>query len=298
MHYLRLLRLSNAPTAVADILMGLAVATGSFEPAMRTLLLIGTSLAIYHGGMVLNDVADSEKDKEERPGRPIPSEAISRQLAAWIAGLLILGGASLGVYVGYSSESTITTASACLLPFVVVAYNSRLKSTLLGPWLMGSCRSLNGMLGLGLTSNLNYLFAISPGVLLYITGVTLLARNEANTSNRKQMIQASACSIAGICWLVLYPMFCQLSVCHLAVKQPIIWVALYIVILLMIFRHHTKAIISPTPTRIQKAVVNAIQGLVILNAGLALGYADNFTALTILAMLPIAKIMSLWIPAT
>ncbi len=298
MNCLRLLRLSNAPTAVADILMGLAVATGSFEPAVRTLLLIAASLAIYHGGMVLNDVVDSEKDKEERPDRPIPSGAISRQFAIWLAGLLLLSGASLGAYVGVSNESTITAVSACLLPLTVVAYNSRLKSTLLGPWLMGSCRALNGMLGLGLASNLNYLLAISPGVLLYIAGVTLLARNEANASEKKQLTQATICSTAGIVWLVIYPMICQLSECHLATSQPIIWIALLTIILLMIFRHHTKAILSPTPIRVQKAVVNAIQGLVIINAGLALGYADNFSALTILAMLPIAKLMSLWIPAT
>ena len=90
----------------------------------------------------------------------------------------------------------------------------------------------------------------------------------------------------------------QLSNCHLAAEQPIIWIAIFLIILLMIFRHHTKALLNPRPSRVQKAVVNAIQGLVILNAGLALGYADNFSALTILAMLPIAKLMSLWIPAT
>ena len=174
MHYLRLLRFSNAPTAVADILMGVAVATGSFDPAVRTLLLIAASLAIYHGGMVLNDVVDRDKDQEERPDRPIPSGSVSRKLATLLAGILLTTGTFLGVYLGLVNDSAITTLSACLLPVTVIAYNSRLKSTWLGPWLMGGCRALNGMLGLGLASSLSLILAISPGVLLYIAGVTLL----------------------------------------------------------------------------------------------------------------------------
>ncbi len=298
MSYLRLLRISNGPTAVADILMGVAVATGSFEPVLGTTLLVLASLGIYHGGMVLNDVIDQEKDQEERPERPIPSGAVPLRQAKAFAAILILTGSLLGIYVGIANEAKLTILSAVMLPVFVVAYNSKLKSTALGPWLMGGCRALNGMMGLGLATNLTIVIAISPGVMLYIAGVTLLARNEATKTNRKEITSATFYSVFGIIWICLSPLILNLPECHLGAKQPLIWITLFTIILLMICRHHAKAILKPTPKRVQTAVVNAIQGLVMLNAAIALGYVDYFSAVTILAMLPLAKLLSLWIPAT
>ena len=57
--YARLLRISNAPTALADVWMGYAVANGRLEPTRELLLLSLASLCLYHAGMALNDLHDA-----------------------------------------------------------------------------------------------------------------------------------------------------------------------------------------------------------------------------------------------
>ena len=73
--YLRLCRPANLPTAMADVIAGLAIA-GAFsfdEPKLDTfqvldlLTLIFASVFLYAGGVVLNDVFDVEIDRVERP---------------------------------------------------------------------------------------------------------------------------------------------------------------------------------------------------------------------------------------
>ncbi len=86
--YLELLRPPNVTTAVGDVLAGFAVA-GLGRPWILPWLLAST-MCLYAGGVVLNDVFDLEIDRVERPERPIPSGRVSRQRAA------ILGSALLG----------------------------------------------------------------------------------------------------------------------------------------------------------------------------------------------------------
>ncbi len=81
--YLRLLRLPNVFSALADVLMGWFVArmTWTWQESTQMefaqlALLLGTSVCLYLSGLVLNDVFDYEVDKVERPERPLPSGAI------------------------------------------------------------------------------------------------------------------------------------------------------------------------------------------------------------------------------
>jgi len=93
----RLLRLSLATTAAADVVGG-AVYAGQGWPGMGRLWLpIAASLCVYHGGMVLNDCADAEPDLKTRPERPIPSGAVNPQAALTVAIVLLALGPLLAL---------------------------------------------------------------------------------------------------------------------------------------------------------------------------------------------------------
>src|SRR5688572_14330554 len=90
--YLRLLRLPNVFTAIADVSMGLLFAQGVSGPLETFLCLLAASSLLYLAGMVLNDVFDLEVDRQERPERPLPSGQIPLGFAKALGwGLLTLG---------------------------------------------------------------------------------------------------------------------------------------------------------------------------------------------------------------
>eukprot|EP01041_Mallomonas_annulata_P029156 gene29156-51100_t len=75
--YLQLTRPANIITAIADILAGVTIATFSFSiedinPTKVVFLCLST-IGLYGGGIVFNDIFDLELDKIERPERVIPS---------------------------------------------------------------------------------------------------------------------------------------------------------------------------------------------------------------------------------
>ncbi|MCO6457924.1 MAG: UbiA family prenyltransferase, partial [Pirellulaceae bacterium] len=92
--YLRLLRIPNVFTAVADVTMGFLVVHGGLQPWPAFACLVAASCLLYLAGMVLNDVFDIEVDRRERPERPLPSGRIPLGRARWL-GLGMLGGGVL-----------------------------------------------------------------------------------------------------------------------------------------------------------------------------------------------------------
>ena len=73
--YLRLVRLPNVFTALADVTMGFLFVHHTLQPLAVFLPLAAASALLYSAGMVLNDVWDVELDRRERPERPLPSGA-------------------------------------------------------------------------------------------------------------------------------------------------------------------------------------------------------------------------------
>src|SRR5688572_29941559 len=94
--YLRLMRPANIVTAISDILAGTAIAGYSTNndfgalQVVPVLLLVLTTIGLYGGGVVFNDVFDADLDKVERPERPIPSGLIAKNKAALLGSLLLL----------------------------------------------------------------------------------------------------------------------------------------------------------------------------------------------------------------
>jgi len=191
--YLQLVRLPNLFTAAADPLAGWLLAPGSLAEPGRWLPLVAASVAIYAGGIVLNDVFDFDVDLRERPGRPLPSGRVSRRLAAWGGGIVLVIGPALAALSGSSTSFLV----ALILAACVLGYDAGLKRTLLGPVVMGACRSLNLLLGLSqgyrdgfhgapFGGPLAWLVAFAFG--LFVVGVTWISRSEVETGRTRGLV--------------------------------------------------------------------------------------------------------------
>jgi 4-hydroxybenzoate polyprenyltransferase len=140
--YLRLMRIPNVFTAFANVVAGVCLARGgSFH--RRDVLVVLASGSLYCAGMVWNDYWDRHIDARERPDRPIPSGEVSPKTAAAIGGILSALGLALA-----AQHGAVPFAFAVLLMAAILAYDTTLKATKLGPLAMGTCRALNVLLGL------------------------------------------------------------------------------------------------------------------------------------------------------
>ena len=173
--WLQLLRLPNLFTVPGDALAGFLFAGG--VPSLRLAAVAAAGLCLYGLGLVLNDLADIETDRRERPGRPLPSGRIPRSHAVLAAVLLLVGGLGAARMAGDEPFRL-----SLLLMAVVVAYNQGLKKDPLGgPLALGACRAMNAMLGVALAQPGIWPAAawLPPAVIgLYILGVSALARRE------------------------------------------------------------------------------------------------------------------------
>src|SRR5437868_13214814 len=94
--WLRLMRLPNVFTAVADVAMGYLFVQREVSDGLVLGCLIAASAALYTAGMVFNDMFDREIDAKERPFRPIPSGQISLSSASKLGATLLAAGILLG----------------------------------------------------------------------------------------------------------------------------------------------------------------------------------------------------------
>src|SRR4051812_43179838 len=88
------MRPANIVTAISDIFAGAVIAgyaTGVSELSSLPYLIIST-IGLYGGGVVFNDVFDADLDRVERPERPIPSGLISEKEGALLGASLVIVG--------------------------------------------------------------------------------------------------------------------------------------------------------------------------------------------------------------
>lgn len=272
--WLRLLRLPTVFTAVSNILSGYFVSTRerslpalAASPELWILLISGAGL--YLGGMVLNDVFDAELDARERPERPIPSGRISRAAAAVFGSLLLVTGvAAAGAADVTSATGSSSTRIACFLAVAIVLYDAVLKSTVLGPLGMGTCRFLNIMLGASCAGGTaavwsppQLIMATALGV--YVFGVTWFARNEAGDSSRSTLLAGLSIALAGIginAWLALK---------DFAVRSPAAGAAIALALIAanVSFRC-VRAIQSNQPVILQKTVGFMLLNIIFMDAAM------------------------------
>ena len=301
--WLRLARLPNVFTAVSNVLMGWLVVHGKLTDDWRWLLLVAVSCLAYVAGMFLNDAYDADRDRTERPERPIPAGLISRA-AVLRAGFACLSASiSLALLVaamaGDPLPAVVTGALACC----IWLYDARLKKTAWGPAVMGACRSWNVLLGTSLLpaeSAATYADRllgapgwIATGIGIYIAGVTWLARHEATTSRRGQLTAATSVLVVGLVLLAALPSRYYLVI---ALEN---WLLIWTVTGLIILRRCILAIASPTPLMVQRAIKHCILSLIVIDASLTLGFAQEpGWALAVLSLLVPTMLLGRWLPST
>jgi 4-hydroxybenzoate polyprenyltransferase len=138
----RLLRLSLAPSAAADIAAGLILGAGAWPRGAGPFLLIAASLCVYHGGLVLNDWADRAHDAATRPERPIPAGRVPAGGAALLAFTLLVAGPWIALGAGREPAYALGGVAA-----LAAAYDLFGRGPVLGPLLLAACRA--GNLGAG-----------------------------------------------------------------------------------------------------------------------------------------------------
>lgn len=311
--YLQLFRAPNVFTAIADVAMGFFVTTNALEPWPGLLLLILASAFLYSAGMVLNDVFDVSIDAQERPQRPLPSGRISWTWARWLGAQMLLMGVACAWLAGLSSRIALgpwwrSGLVAIVLALAVLLYDGWAKKTSLGPWVMGSCRALNVLLGMSLnaavtTDEPHWLgfgtshLMIAAGIGLYIVGVTWFARSEVTVSPRLPLTIGVLLMIVGLVTLAAFPSLHPNSFLY-RFEPGGAWPLGVALIAIWILRRPIIAIRDPSPRQVQPAVKNCILSLIILDALVCSLISELPFAIGIVALLAPTLMLGRWVYST
>ncbi len=312
--YLRLFRLPNAFTALADVAMGSCFVQGAASPNGSLVALLLSSGSLYTSGMILNDVYDVEVDRIERPRRPLPSGAIDLGWARRLGyGLLVVGILLAWAAPWFAANESRPIAPwrsgtvGTVLAACVVLYDRFAKSTILGPFVMGSCRFFNVLLGMSIavaaTGDRSSFWgftadqaAVALGIGVYIVGVTLFARSEAADSNRVLLVAALVVVLSGLALLALFP---KLGLGRpLAIAQPAWWPAVIAILGLFIIRPAMRAVSNPEPRMVQAAIKHFIVSLITLDAAVTFAMAGLLPSLLVLALLAPMLALGKWVYST
>jgi len=304
--WLRLARVPAVFTALADIFAGFLLTHTHWQPLSTFFLLAGASAALYLSGMVFNDVFDVSRDRRERPGRPIPSGAISASSAAMFGSILMATGLALAAGVGINSLWV-----AIILSLAILLYDGGLKRTWLGPLSMGTCRFLNLLLGASAAAETfpeiwampQIWVATAMGV--YIIGVTWFARSEAGISPRLHLLGGLVVLNLGLLllasWILELPQYWGLQPGPVGADDTLPMLLFWGIVTISLNRRAIGAIADPQPRYVQGAVGLMLLSIITLDAMIIyfrLGPAGLPFALTTLALIFPAMLLKRWISMT
>jgi 4-hydroxybenzoate polyprenyltransferase len=276
------MRPANIVTSIADVLAGIAI-SGFFLETDREILpvflLCISTIGLYGGGIVFNDVFDADLDKVERPERAIPSGAISKKEAT-LLGIILL---SIGCLAAFAFSVRSGIIAFLILVFALVYNKYGKHHAFFGPLNMGICRGMNLLLGVSIVSiSLQSFYFLGLIPLIYIFSITMISRGEVHGSNRKKLY-AGAFLYLIVIGAILYSAF---------LRQNIFYAALFLILFAgMIFRPLFTAIKEPVGKNIGKAVKAGVISLILMDAAWASAYGQIFFAMMIAMLLP----LSLWL---
>lgn len=303
--WLALIRVRNLPSAWANIGTGFLLAHGSWSPLSELGILLLISTCLYSAGMVLNDWNDLDRDRRERPDRPLVRGAIEKSTAGWVgAGLLILSliAALLAALFGtHAAPDWRPVFVASLLVLSLLAYDVVLKKSFFAPLWMGACRSLNVLLGASTgwaMGPFGWGFSITTvwvalGIGLYVAGITWFARNEAGQSRSLDLKIGLSAMIAGLLSLGLMPLCPVFQQEWMLGRRGWMFPLLILAIGLPLIRRATLAIVSRRPGDVQVAVTTALSSLIFIDASVCIlaGRGSLVYGLVVLALLPLTWIL-------
>lgn len=298
--FVQLFRLPNVFTAIADVTMGYLFVRPTLEPPQYSVPLILGSALMYISGMVLNDVYDVERDRVERPERPLPSGRIDVAWARWLGYEMLFIGAALGVAAGVMRGDPRPAVVAVGLAALIVLYNRVLKATFVGPIVMGGCRFLNVLFGMsaavGAWTGIHYLIAAAIG--LYIVGVSWFARGEADEDiHRGPLVAGSILIGAGMLLLAWFPHSHWIDPSQLVPilqQNPKNWSLAWILLAVTIFFRCVRAIVQPYSLYVQQAVKHCLLSLITMDAIITFAQRDLSWAILILALIVPMTFLGRW----
>ncbi|MBU2973510.1 UbiA-like protein EboC [Zobellia sp. B3R18] len=287
--YARLARPANLPTAAADILAGVAIG-GIFVGGLQTdflgserffnvIYLIFSSVLLYAGGVILNDVFDFKIDQVERPERPIPRGIVPYNSAALYGGVTLTVGVLLAFLVSVTSGMV-----AVALAFAILLYDAIAKKyDFFGPLSMGLCRGINLLLGMSILNDFSFWFmAFIP--IVYIFAITLISRGEVHGENKNHIV------LAGVLYGTVILAVATMAFLHTdALLFPLLFLILFA---FTVFRPLIRAHSINSPENIKKAVMAGVIALILLDSSIAVAFSDWWYGLVILALLPVSKSLS------
>jgi 4-hydroxybenzoate polyprenyltransferase len=290
---LQLMRPANIITAIADIIAGISIA-GFLNPVLWTndvlfniILLISSTIGLYGGGIVFNDVFDYKQDKINRPERVLPSGRISLRQAKIVGSQLFF----IGVFSAFL-VSIYTGLVAIGVMLMALLYDKIGKhNKVLGPINMGLCRGGNLILGMSISVGLAsdfLLIGIVP--VIFISAITLTAQKEAKGKNKLAIGLAMLLDISIVGAFFLMYEFLSLSWKN-AGYFLLLWYGINVYA-------KAKAIYSNEPKMIMKAVKFGILSLIPLNATYVAGFSSVNFALLLLCLLPISLFLAKKFPVT
>jgi len=280
--FLRLTRPANIVTSVADVLAGIAISgyfLGAGQELLPVFLLCLSSIGLYGGGIVFNDVFDAELDKIERPERAIPSGAVSIREAVILGSVLL----ATGLLAAFAFSVWSGLIAFLILVFALIYDKFGKHHPFLGPLNMGLCRGLNLLLGISILSNSlhnQYYMGLIP--LIYIFPITMISQGEVHGSNRNKLYTGALLYLIVI-GSILYFAYLQ---------QQMLYAVLFLIAFAwMIFKPLVAAINDPVAKNIGKAVKAGVISLILMDAAWASAYGQVYFALLIASLLP----LSLWL---
>jgi 4-hydroxybenzoate polyprenyltransferase len=275
--FIELTRPANVVTALSDIMAGLAIVGfvfGRLDYQFYPALFLGlSSMCLYAGGVVFNDVFDYELDSVERPERALPSGRIKRSEAIF-GGIVLL---ALGIFLAFW-QSRLSGIVAVFVTLFALFYDWKGKHMrIFGPINMGLCRAFNLLLGMSVYE-LGVLehFPVIAIPLIYIAAITLVSRGEVHGG------KAITLYFAGFLFLVVHAS-------QLFFSEKIEFAFIFVLAhFILIFRKLRMAIENPVGKNIGLTVKTGVLTLILMNAAWVASSGQWIVALFVLALLPVS----------
>jgi 4-hydroxybenzoate polyprenyltransferase len=295
----QLVRVPNTLTACADVLAGFTLAAGAWwqitgiVPSIVVAAI--ASICLYWAGMVLNDVHDLAEDIAQGRNGPLVRGLIAVGTARTAGWALLLAGVALAGFSAYllpvagsAAPYWIVAGTATALAVVIVAYDSWLKATPLGPLLMGTCRGLNLLVGVSLGACVDWqagldwssIVLATMGLLMFVTGITLAARREGHSQQSTYRLAWSwAVSALGVGAIALSSVGALDRPLRLDPKS---WFPILVAMLAMPWlRRAFTSIHSPGVGTLVPAIKQAILSIIFLDAAIALQFGGYWPGIIV-----------------
>jgi 4-hydroxybenzoate polyprenyltransferase len=313
----QLVRIPNTLTSCADVLAGMCIAGGvanhfGYHPVPAILMSV-SSICFYWAGMVWNDIFDVDQDRQQGRAGPLVTGRISPASArnagwalSWIGIALCFGTPMIyasAMKTDVSWRIAVPGVVGLCLAVAIYGYDGPCKKSPLAPWIMGLCRGLNMLLGVAMVVAIAPLTlggavgAVLTGHVLYVTGLTIAARREADlTQSRGRLTVGWLLCACGASAIALSP---RLEIDRWLRIEPNWGFPLVIAILLLpLTRRAIDSIQSLRPQSLGMAIRQAIFSILFLDAAVALQFAGDFPGILIALLAIPTLLLARWFRAT